>query len=105
MDIVDLMNNIVIEQCYGCSVDHPIEVQHPCIMDFLNARWDVFRTDFRESGEGVCNEEMAKGNRHTIWISEDIERADDFTWIKRETFTHTESWKEDIYKLCKKWWN
>lgn len=33
MTIVDLLSEIVTEECYGCSVDHPSQVQHSCIME------------------------------------------------------------------------
>lgn len=64
--IVDLLNDIMIEQCYGCSVN-----QTNCKSDatpmyhgnFFNAFGDVLRTDFRESEQGVYNEEVANGNR------------------------------------------
>lgn len=33
MTIVDLLSEIVTEECYGCSVDHPSQVQNSCIME------------------------------------------------------------------------
>lgn len=32
--VVDELKDIVFEQqCYGCSVGHPSQTQHPCIME------------------------------------------------------------------------
>jgi hypothetical protein len=33
VEIVNLLSDIVHEQCYGCSVDHPSQRHHPCIME------------------------------------------------------------------------
>lgn len=33
IEVVELLKDIVYEQCYGCSVDHPSQTQHSCIME------------------------------------------------------------------------
>lgn len=34
IEVVDQLKDIVFEQqCYGCSVGHPSQTQHPCIME------------------------------------------------------------------------
>ena len=30
--ILELLNDVVMEYCYGCEVDHPSQVQHTCLM-------------------------------------------------------------------------
>lgn len=30
--VLDLLPHVVIENCYGCEVDHPSQVQHTCLM-------------------------------------------------------------------------
>lgn len=44
VEIVDLLlSDIVYEQCYGCSVEHPSQVHHPCIMETpLTHPWMYF---------------------------------------------------------------
>lgn len=43
MEIVELLSDIVHAQCYGCSVHHPSQVHHSCIMETLLAHlWMYF---------------------------------------------------------------
>ena len=30
--ILELLNDVVKEHCYGCEVDHPSQVEHTCLM-------------------------------------------------------------------------
>ena len=30
--ILDLLDHVIKENCYGCQVDHPSQVQHSCLM-------------------------------------------------------------------------
>lgn len=43
LELLDVLSPIVIEQCYGWSVDHPSQVQHSCIMESkLSHLWMYF---------------------------------------------------------------
>ena len=40
--ILDLLNDVVKENCYGCEVDHPSQVEHTCLMWTQVEHLDVY---------------------------------------------------------------
>jgi hypothetical protein len=64
MELVDLLSDIVYEECYGCSVDHPSQVQHSCIMETpLSHLRMYFKLAVKKSGQRNRYEKVAEGNR------------------------------------------
>ena len=40
--ILELLNDVVKENCYGCEVDHPSQVEHTCLMWTQVEHLDVY---------------------------------------------------------------
>ena len=82
MEIVNLLSDIVHEQCYGCSVHHPSQVHHSCIMETPLAHlWMYF---------DLAVEKIIKEIVVEKWVKEII------------TLPEMESWREEVTKMCEK---
>lgn len=76
IEVVDQLKDIVFEQqCYGCSVGHPSQTQHPCIMETPLTHLTMYFEMTLEKVPCFCYQQMAKRNRPfglAIRISEQI---------------------------------
>lgn len=101
-EIVDLLSDIVYEQCYGCSVDHPSQVQHSCIMETpLSHLWMYFDLAVEKVNKEIVVEKWVK-EIAALNVSDSVKvNGEASKWIERH-MPDTESWKEDVTKMCEK---
>lgn len=107
MDIVDLLNDIVIEQGFGCSVDHLSQTQLPCIMETPLTHLEMyFKLIFERVNKVTI---MKKWQKEIAVLNIPFESVKAFnelmisSEIREKYLPLTKSWKGDIYKLVKKW--
>uniref|UniRef100_K1R7T6 Uncharacterized protein n=1 Tax=Magallana gigas TaxID=29159 RepID=K1R7T6_MAGGI len=100
VEIVDLLSEIVYEQCYGCSVDHPSHVQHSCIMETpLTHMWMYFDLAVEKVNKEIVKEKWLR-EIIALNISDSAKVKRDATkWIERHV-PNTESWREEVTKMC-----
>lgn len=61
MTIVDLLSEIVTEECYGCSVDHQSQLQHSCIMETPSTHlWVYFDLAVEKVNKEIVMEKWLK---------------------------------------------
>lgn len=103
LELLDVLSPIFIEQCYGCSVDHPSQVQHSCIMESkLSHLWMYFDLAMDKVNLGTVFEEWQKEifflnvSVESMKMLKELIKSDDW---KEKHFTTIS--KEEICKLCK----
>lgn len=103
MTIVDLISEIVTEECYGCSVDHPSQVQQSCIMETPRTHlWMYFDLAVEKVNNEIVMEKWLK--EIAAWDIPDSINVDKDAmifskWIERR-IPDTESWREEITNIC-----
>lgn len=102
LELLDVLSPIVIEQCYGCSVDHPSQVQHSCIMESkLSHLWMYFDLAMDKVNLGTVFEKWQKEilflnvSVESMKMLKELIESDDW---KEKHFTTIS--KEEICKLC-----
>jgi hypothetical protein len=63
--ILELLNDVVKENCYGCEVDHPSHVQHTCLMWTQVEHLDTY---FNLTFEKIIYENMVSKLRNEVEI-------------------------------------
>jgi hypothetical protein len=63
--ILELLNDVVEENCYGCEVDHPSQVQHTCLMWTQVEHLDTY---FNLTFEKIIYENMVSKLRNEVEI-------------------------------------
>lgn len=91
------------EECYGCSVDHPSQVQHSCIMETPRTHlWMYFDLPVEKVNNEIVMEKWLK--EIAAWDIPDSINVDKDAmifskWIERR-IPDTESWREEITNIC-----
>ena len=63
--ILDLLDDVVKENCYGCEVDHPSQMHHTCLMWTKAEHLDAY---FDKAFEKIIYEDMVKRLRNHVEI-------------------------------------
>lgn len=104
IQVVELHKDIVFEQCYGCSVDHPSQTQHPCIMETPITHLEMYFEMTLEKVDRVSV--INKWQKEIALLDLPFESVKEFIdlmispELREKHFT--DSWKEELYKLCEK---
>lgn len=103
VEIVDLLSEIVYEQCYGCSVDHPSQVQHSCIMETpLTHMWMYFDLAVEKVNKEIVKEKWLR-EIITLNISDSVKVKRNATkWIERHV-PDTNLGEKKLLKCVKIW--
>lgn len=104
IQVVELHKDIVFEQCYGCSVDHPSQTQHSCIMETPITHLEMYFEMTLEKVDRVSV--INKWQKEIALLELPFESVKTFfdlmisPELREKHFT--DSWKEELYKLCEK---
>lgn len=106
MENLDKLNDISIMECYGCYVNHPSPVQRSCIMETpLTHLWTYLDEALEKVNMDIV---MSKWQKEIVIldipydsVKSFYELMISFEWREKH-FPQTESWKEDITKICEK---
>lgn len=105
IEVVDQLKDIVFEQqCYGCSVGHPSQTQHPCIMETPSTHLTMY---FEMTLEKVNRVSVINKWQKEIALLdlpfESVNKFHDLMISPELRDKHlTDSWKEELYKLYEK---
>lgn len=104
IEVVELLKDTVYEQCYGCSVDHPSQTQHSCIMETSLTHLEMY---FEMTLEKVDRVSVIDKWRKEIALLdlpfESVKVFNELLISQELKEKHlTDSWKEELYKLCEK---
>lgn len=101
LELLDVLSPVVIEQCYGCSVDHPSQVQHSCFMESkLSHLWMYFDLAMVKVNFGTVFE---KWQKEILFLNVSVESMKMKELIESDDWKEkhfTTSSKEEICKLC-----
>lgn len=103
MKIIDFLSEIVIQQCYGCSVDYPSQAQHSCIMETpLTHLWMHFDIAVGKVPKETVMEKWRK-EIATLNIPDSINIDNNELISSKLIERHnpdTEFWRQEITKIC-----
>lgn len=102
IEVVDQLKDIVFEQqCYGCSVGHPSQTQHPCIMETPLTHLTMYFEMTLEKVDRVSV--INKWQKEIALLDlpfESVNKFHDLMISPELRDKHlTDSWKEELYKL------
>lgn len=102
--IIDFISEIVIQQCYGCSVDYPSQAQHSCIIETpLTHLWMHFDIAVGKVPKETVIMEKWRKEIATLNIPDSINIDNNELISSKLIERHnpdTEFWRQEITKIC-----
>lgn len=86
--VLELLNEVVKDNCYGCEIDHPSQTQHTCLMWTTTEHLDTY---FEQTFNKI------KYGDVIIQLREQVELMDIPNYLKNSVFAQFQEWC-DIHK-------